>query len=56
MVDLTSFEEGVEELGNRVEPTQFAGSDGFTDLIKFWDGNSDILSGILSLQDCNGVV
>ena len=35
---LDRFAEGVAEVGNRGEPTQFAGSDGFTDLIKFWSG------------------
>ena len=36
--DLDRFADGAAEVGHRAEPTQFASSDGFTDLIKFWSG------------------
>ena len=46
--NLESFQKGVEEVGHRCEPTQFAGSDGFTDLIKFRSG---LLSAYYLLTD-----
>lgn len=46
--DLDEFAKGVEEVGHRAEPTQFASSDGFTDLIKFWSG---LLSAYYLLTD-----
>jgi hypothetical protein len=36
--DLQAFQKAAATVGNRAEPTLFANSDGYTELVKFWSG------------------